>query len=72
MTGEVVREVLEEAGEPGYIPALHEIFSRNERWESYRSAIEGAWPAYMDGRHSLAQAASDLVQALPEPDKEGP
>lgn len=65
MTGEVVHETLEKAGEAGYSPILYEIFERNSRWQSYRGPIEGSLPAYVNGSRSLAEAAADLVRALP-------
>lgn len=63
-TGEAVRRTLEAAGEPGYTPYVyaHELW--NGRWGRYREAIEKVWPAYVDGEHSLSEAALDLLRAL--------
>jgi hypothetical protein len=65
-TGEAVRRVLESAGEAGYTPMIEEIFPRNRRWSAYRHAIESTWPAYLEGKRDLPDAAADLVRALPE------
>lgn len=64
-TGETVRRVLAEAGEPGYTPYMehHDLWSG--RWGRSRDAVENAWTAYLDGRRSLSDAAADLVRALP-------
>jgi hypothetical protein len=68
-TGETVRQALGQAGEPGYTPMLVEIFSRSKAWARYREALESTWPAYLDGKRTLSEAAGDLIQALPEPEK---
>jgi hypothetical protein len=61
MTGEAVRRVLERAGEPTYTPALFalSLFSAD-----FRAAVKQTWPAYMDGKRTLAEAAADLIQAM--------
>lgn len=61
-TGETVRRVLDEAGEPGYTPHLYDIFERGGSWNRYRDAIESIWPAYLDGERTLSEAAADLVR----------
>ena len=68
-TGKAVRRVLDEAGEPKYTPVVYEIFGRSKAWARYREAIERTWPAYMDGKRTLFDAAADLIQALLEPEK---
>lgn len=62
-TGDTVRRVLDEAGEPGYTPHLYEIFERSRDWSRYRDAIETIWPPYMDGERTLSEAAADLIRA---------
>ena len=59
-TGETVRRVLEEAGEPGYEPMMFsaDIFGR------FHEALREAWPAYLDGERTLQEAARDLIRAL--------
>ncbi|MBI2213879.1 MAG: hypothetical protein HYU52_09540 [Acidobacteria bacterium] len=64
-TGEVVRSVLSDAGDERYSPMLYEILERGGEWNNYRNAIESTWPAYMNGKRTLADAAGDLVKALP-------
>ncbi len=64
-TGETVRRVLHQAGEPDYTPMLNGIYQRSP-WGRYRDAIDSAWPAYMDGKRTLAEAAGDLVEAISE------
>jgi hypothetical protein len=61
MTGEAVRRVLEKPGEPSYTPYLDSLslFSTE-----FRDAIRETWPAYMDGKRTLQEAASDLIRAL--------
>lgn len=62
-TGETVRRVLDEAGEPGYTPVVYEIFERSRSWGRYQDAIERTWPAYLDGKRTLSETAADLIQA---------
>lgn len=70
-TGETVRSVLAEAGEPAYTPMLAEIFDRGD-WLRFREAVQSVWPAYLDGKHTLAEAATALVEAFAaEPTKDG-
>jgi hypothetical protein len=61
MTGEAVRRVLEKPGEPAYTPILYALglFSTE-----FRDAIKNVWPAYMDGKRTLQEAAADLIRAL--------
>jgi len=61
MTGEAVRRVLEKPGEPPYTPYLYaqSLFS-----SEFRDAIKKTWPAYMDGKRTLQEAAADLIRAL--------
>jgi hypothetical protein len=61
MTGEAVRRVLEKPGEPAYTPTLYALglFSTE-----FRDAIKNVWPAYMDGKRTLQEAAADLIRAL--------
>ena len=65
-TGDAVRRVLAAAGEPDYTPYIdfHNLWDGG--WGVYREAIETAWPAYLNGERTLAEAATDLVRALPE------
>jgi hypothetical protein len=61
MTGEAVRRVLDKPGEPPYTPCLYalSLFS-----PEFREAVQKTWPAYMDGKRTLQEAAVDLVRAL--------
>jgi len=63
-TGDVVRGVLEEAGEPGYTPYVYAHDLWQGRWGPYRNPIEDAWPDYMKGEKTLAEAARDLANAI--------
>lgn len=62
-TGEAVRQLLEERGQPAYTPMLYEIFDRGT-WTEYREALEAEWRPYVDGKRSLAEAADALIAAL--------
>jgi hypothetical protein len=64
-TGQVVRQVLEAAGHPGYTPYLFAFdrFGRGE-WGRCRDALEKVWPAYLAGERTLDEAAADLLRAL--------
>ena len=64
-TGETVRRVLADAGEPDYTPMLNGIFER-DAWLRYREPIETVWPAYLDGKQTLPQAAAALIEAFAE------
>jgi hypothetical protein len=66
-TGETVRRVLAEAGEPDYTPMLNGIFERGA-WLRYREAVESVWPAFLDGKRTLPEAAAALVEAYAESD----
>ena len=61
MTGEAVRRVLDTPGEPPYTPAL---FALSLFGPEFRDAVQKTWPAYMDGKRTLQEAAADLVRAL--------
>jgi hypothetical protein len=61
MTGEAVRRVLERAGEPSYTPFL---FALSLFDAEFRAAVKQTWPAYMDGKRTLPEAAADLIQAM--------
>jgi hypothetical protein len=63
-TGETVRRVLADAGEPGYTTYLEHHDLWDGRWGRYREAIEKTWPGYLDGRRTLSDAATELVRAL--------
>lgn len=66
-TGEVVRQVLEGAGEGPYTPMLYareHLWSGS--WASMRQPVEEHWPRYLRGDRSLAEAATDLLSDLAE------
>lgn len=65
-TGEAVRRILDEGGKPGYTPMLYAIFDRGT-WAGYRKALESAWRPYVDGERTLAEAATNLIEALRRP-----
>jgi hypothetical protein len=71
-TGQAVRRVLEEAGEPRYTPYIdgHDLW--RGRWGAFRAAIETTWPGYLNGDRTLAEAAGDLLRALEEPAPDEP
>lgn len=62
-TGEAVRRILDERGQPGYTPMVYGIFDRGT-WAEYREALENDWRPYVDGKRSLAEAAAHLIAAL--------
>jgi hypothetical protein len=62
-TGEAVRRILEERGEPAYTPMLYEIFDRGH-WVEYREALETNWRPYVNGKQSLSEAATSLIAAI--------
>jgi hypothetical protein len=62
-TGEAVRRILDERGHKGYTPMLYEIFGR-ESWVEYREVLETNWLPYVDGKQSLAEAATSLIAAV--------
>ncbi len=62
-TGEAVRQVLDERGPAGYTPMLYEIFAR-PAWVNYREPLEKEWKPYVDGKRTLDEAASGLIEAL--------
>jgi hypothetical protein len=64
-TGDTVRWVLEAAGEPDYTPYIDFYDLWDGRWRIYRDPIKNTWPAYLEGRRTLSQAAADLVAAIP-------
>ena len=61
MTGEAVRRALEEPGEAPYSPFLYAL---NLFSPEFREAVKQTWPAYMDGKRTMQEAAADLVRAL--------
>ncbi len=62
-TGEVVRRIRSERGEPGYTPMLYEIFARGS-WTQYREPLEKNWLPYVEGKRTLARAARSLIAAI--------
>ena len=62
-TGEAVRRILDERGQPGYTPMVYEIYGRGV-WVEYREAIENNWRPYVDGKRSLTEASASLIAAL--------
>jgi len=65
-TGEAVRRILDDGGNPGYSPMLYGIFERGT-WVGYRQALESAWRPYIDGGRTLPGAATGLIEALRTP-----
>lgn len=65
-TGQVVREALKESGISDYTPMLYGIFERGT-WTAFQSPVETTWQPYVDGKRPLADAAADLIAALPKP-----
>lgn len=65
-TGEAVRRVLREAGEPDHTPMVYGIFARGT-WAEYRGPLEEAWQPYLDGKRTAAEAAADFARAIREP-----
>jgi len=63
MTGEVVRSVLEEAGQPEYSPIIYEIYERSD-WVRYQGAIDQSWPAYLNGEQTLSDATINLIEVI--------
>jgi hypothetical protein len=63
MTGEAVRRAMTARGEP-YTPYLYapRLFT-----DSFREAASRTWPACMDGKRTLEEAAGDLVRAMNAP-----
>jgi len=61
MTGETVRRVLDKPGELPYTPVL---FALSLFGAEFRDAVQKTWPAYMDGKRTLREAAADLIRAL--------
>lgn len=62
-TGETVRGILEEAGQPGYTPYLYRgLFDR--AWPEMRAPVESVWPAYLAGERTLLEAVTDVLRAL--------
>jgi hypothetical protein len=66
LTGEVVRRVLEGAGERGYVPV---VYGERVYPETFLDAAANAWRPYLDGTRTLSEAADDLVRTLPGPTK---
>ncbi len=65
-TGEVVKNVLDDAGQPGYTPMLYEIFGRSP-WGEYKQALETAWRPYTQGERTLDEAANSMIEILSKP-----
>jgi len=65
-TGEAVRRIMDEGGNPGYTPMLYGIFERGT-WVGYRQPLETDWRPYIDGDRSLSEAAAALIEALRKP-----
>ena len=61
MTGEAVRRALDKSGEPPYTPFLYAL---NLFSPEFRDAVKQTWPAYMEGKRTMQEAAVDLVRAL--------
>ena len=61
MTGEAVRRTVARTTGESYTPYLYanRLFS-----DSFRDAASRTWPAYMDGKRTLEEAAADLVRAM--------
>ena len=66
ITGEAVRRALEKPGEPPYTPFLYAL---NLFSPEFREAVKQTWPAYMDGKRTMQEAAADLVRALGKVEK---
>ena len=56
-TGDAVRRILAEAGEPAYTPML---FAQNILGR-HHEAMKSAWTAYLDGERDLQEEADDLI-----------
>jgi hypothetical protein len=65
-TGEAVRRVLDDQGEPGYKPMVYGIFDRGA-WSEYRKPLEDTWHPYVDGKRTLSEAAARLIDAIRKP-----
>lgn len=65
-TGETVRGVLEEAGEPGYTPYIdsHDLWSGS--WAPWKQPVEHSWPAYLNGERALDEVIVDLLRSVAE------
>jgi len=63
-TGQVVRQVLEDAGAGEYTPYMYRHEMWRGSWAPYREAVESSWPAYLGGRRELPAAARDLIRAF--------
>ena len=50
-TGEAVRRILADDGQPAYTPVLYAIFARGT-WTEYRQALESNWQPYVDEARS--------------------
>jgi hypothetical protein len=62
-TGEAVRRILADDGQPAYTPVLYAIFARGT-WTEYRQALESNWQPYVDGKRDLPAAAGGLIEAV--------
>jgi len=65
-TGETVRRVLNDHGEPKYTPMVYGIFDRGT-WSKYRQPLEDTWRPYVDGKSSLSEATAHLIDAVRKP-----
>jgi hypothetical protein len=61
ITGEAVRRVFAQTGGVPYTPYL---YSLKMFGDPFREAAARIWPAYIDGKRGMPQAAEDLVRAL--------
>ena len=64
MTGETVRRILADHGEPNYTPYMNTHGLWKGPWGGYRNAIETVWPDYMDGKSTLTEASVELLKTL--------
>jgi hypothetical protein len=62
-TGEVVRRTLRDSGERSYTPVVYELFDKGI-WSRYRKPLETTWLPYIDGKRTLAESATRLIDAL--------
>jgi hypothetical protein len=65
-TGETVRRIRSERGQPDYTPMVYEIYARGS-WTEYREALETQWLPYVEGKRTLQEAATGLIAALQKP-----
>ncbi len=58
-TGYAVREVLEAAGKPGYVPMTFD----QDIFGEFHEVLKAEWTGYLEGEKTLEEAALDLVRA---------